>query len=95
MRTGIYAILDVKADLLVGGLHLHKAEAAAIRMFSDIAALPDTTVGRHPDDYELLFLGAIGEDNQIEPMCPPLVALTGKQWLAVNGPPIGDKHATT
>lgn len=95
MRTGIYAILDVKADMLVGGLHLHKAEAAAIRMFSDIAGTPDTTVGRHPDDYELLFLGSIGEDNQITPLCPPVPVLTGSQWAAVNGPPIGEKHASS
>lgn len=95
MRIGIYAILDVTADILIGGLHLHKAEAAAIRMFSDIAATPNTMVGLHPQEYDLLFLGTIGDERQIESSCPPITVITGKQWLAVNGPIIGEKHAST
>lgn len=78
MRTGIYAILDTAADMYIGGLHLHKHEASAVRMFNDIAMLPDTIIGKHPEDFELIQLGHLEDDNKMS--VEHMLVLTGKQW---------------
>lgn len=55
----IYAIYDKLAEDIIGGLHLHNAEATAIRWFADIVTDKRTAVAQHPDDYELQCLGSI------------------------------------
>lgn len=95
MRTGIYAILDTVADMIVGGLHLHKHDAAAIRMFTDIASSDGTTINRHPEDFVLVQLGTVIEYEPHEPRrieSDYHTVLTGKQYLAVSQPPIGERH---
>lgn len=96
MRTGIYAILDIVADGILGGLYLHKHEAAAVRFFNDIAGDPQTMVARHPSDFNLIRLGFYsgeGGDHNIIPIQDgPGVAggyeviLEGSAWEALNRP---------
>lgn len=102
MRTGIYCLYDTLAEQVIGGLQLHKAEAAAVRVFDDLARDPQTGVGRHTKDYNLLFLGWLEEDNCItspDQDHESTIVITGKQWLAINKPdteldepPIGTPH---
>lgn len=88
MRTGIYAIRDIKADDIIGGLHMHKHHAAAIRMFSDIAADEKTYISKHPEDYELLRLGYLDLDGT-PPIAPELqTIITGVQWAAMQQQPV-------
>lgn len=82
----IYAILDKVADALTGGLQTHKHEAAAIRVFVDIANDPQTTIAHHPDDFVLLCLGQVNEDHTITAMERPLEILTGSAWKASIAP---------
>lgn len=102
MRTGIYAILDTVADMIVGGLHLHKHDAAAIRMFTDIASSDGTTINKHPEDFELIYLGALynpdpdGRHTIVDlGGSKHTTIITGKQYLAVSQPPIGERHNNT
>lgn len=92
MQTGIYAILDLVADMIVGGLQLHKADAAAIRIFDELARDEKTILGKHPQDFALLKLGNLTEGHDVEP--DSSTVLTGKQWLALQTP-IGERHAQT
>lgn len=93
----IYAILDKKAQALTGGLQLHRHEAAAVRVFSDIASDPQTTIARHPEDFELLCLGLLNDEdvydekNGVTPIrsaytitatTRPTVVITGAAWKA-------------
>lgn len=89
MRTGIYAVFDLAAEEVIGGLHLHKHDASAIRMFSDGATAKGSILEKHPEDFDLLFLGTLDLD---EDDCVPGIdrevrarrVLTGKQWAAIH-----------
>lgn len=66
-----------------GPVMLYAAVPAAIRSFSDIALDPQTSVNRHPEDYDLLQIGTVDErSGEITPCSPPVVLLTGVAWLA-------------
>lgn len=82
MKTigNVYAVIDTVADMIFGPLLLQKHDAAAIRLFSDIAAMKDGIIGQHPQDFELIKLGSIEDDFQITP--EKRVVITGKQWQA-------------
>lgn len=106
MRTGIYAIYDTKAQLYVGGLQLHRHDAAAVRVFDDLARDNQTLIGRHPADFNLLLLGHLEDDNCMTSNAEDLndhehpVIMNGTQWAAINQPkqpvldepPIGEPH---
>lgn len=100
MRTGIYAIYDTKADTIVGGLHLHKHHPPAVRMFTDIAGSKDTMINRHPNDFSLIQLGTLVDDDTGLTIQPHFeVIITGAQWGAINQQPdvpdIGDQRAAS
>lgn len=80
----IFAVYDNVADLIIGGLHIHPHQAPAIRMFGDIAALPNSQIGLHPADFDLLLLGVLNEDHTITP-CKETI-LTGATWAAAQQP---------
>lgn len=84
MKTALYCILDLVADQLIGQVQLHRHEAAAIRTFGDIAALPDSLVRLHPADFALVRLGYLGDDHQLLP--DYAVVITGAQWVAAQQP---------
>lgn len=62
---GIYAVIDTKAEAIIGFLMICKHEAQAIRNFCDVADDPKGMINRHPDDYDLYRLGWLTTDNQL------------------------------
>lgn len=80
MKQGIYAIFDTMAKDITGGLYLHKHQAAAVRFYADVATDKDTSIYRHPQDYDLILLGYIQEDLTLEPRYS--VILKGSVWIA-------------
>lgn len=80
----IYAILDNVAGDLIGGLHIHRHDASAIRFFGDVANMQDSHVGRRPNDYALVCLGKFTDDHRIIPDYS--VVLEGSTWLASQKP---------
>lgn len=77
----IYAILDTVSDMILGGLHLFPHDAPAVRFFGDLCADPQTSLGRHPDDHELILVGAIDEHNNMIALERTTI-ITGKAWNA-------------
>lgn len=63
---GVYAVIDNITKEILGGLHLHKHEAAAIRFFTDVATLPNSMIAQHPNDYALWRLGYITLEQTLE-----------------------------
>lgn len=63
MKLGIYAIRDTVADTIVGGLHVFKHDAVAVRFFMDIASDHQTMVARHLGDHEMVKVGELNEDG--------------------------------
>lgn len=86
MPRQIYAIYDNVAEEIIGGLHLHPHQAPAIRMFGDIAKLPNSQIGMHPQDFDLLLLGTLLDDNSIEPSKRVVPIITGEAWSAAQQP---------
>lgn len=85
MPKQIYAIYDNVAESIIGGLHLHPHPAPAIRMFGDVAALPNSQIGLHPADFDLQLLGTLNDDNSITPHKETI--LTGATWAAAQTQP--------
>lgn len=79
MATGIYCVHDKVADAIMGGLHLHQADAPAVRMFTDALLDPKTILAAHPADFVLRFVGSIEDDGAIIPEMRDV--LDGGQWL--------------
>lgn len=88
MRTGIYALRDKLAETILGGLHLHNHDASAVRFFTDVASTPDTQVNRHANDFELVRLGYLIQDENAAPSIAEAynVILDGATWLASQRP---------
>lgn len=79
----VYAILDNKAKAIIGGLQLHSHEAAAIRTFTDIATTPNTMLQKHPEDFDLICLGHLDEDElHMVAMARHIVIMKGAAWKA-------------
>lgn len=92
-KAGIYAIRDKVAGMLIGGLHVHRHEAAAVRFFQDIATMPDSQIGRHPADFELLEIGYLDDDGNVYKNrdddtvnLEPVAVLDGATWAAMQKP---------
>ncbi|WNK14108.1 MAG: nonstructural protein [Microvirus sp.] len=85
MTTGIYAIKDTLADTIIGGLHLFKHDAAAIRFFGDVASEKNTIVNKHVSDHELVHLGSLDETSG-SLVADHRVIMTGAAWLAASTP---------
>lgn len=81
MPRNIYAIIDNKAQDLLGQLTIHRADAAAIRFFGDIMG---NASAKHQEDYDLLCLGAIVDHANDPPTidAETRTVLTGATWLA-------------
>ncbi|WNK13916.1 MAG: nonstructural protein [Microvirus sp.] len=86
----IYAIRDTLAQALVGGLHLFKHDAAAVRFFTDVISDAQTMLHRHPNDHELICLGEVcdsGKDMSVDGFVGgPVVVITGSAWVASQTP---------
>lgn len=86
-RLLITAIYDNVARAIVGPLQVFPHNAPAIRMFSDVALDKRTQIGQHPEDYDLILLGFLEEDEgapHIDACTDPLghAVITGANWVA-------------
>lgn len=82
-QASIYIIWDTVAqDVLMGAAFLHHHNASAIRMFRDMYADERSPVHKHPEDFELVYLGQLA-GCQIRPdSITAEIILTGKQLHA-------------
>jgi hypothetical protein len=76
----IYGIRDKVAESIGQQVWLFKADAAAIRFFHDVLSDAKSYPANHPDDYELVVCGVIGDDGVITTDGCPSVIFTGTQW---------------
>lgn len=56
MQSKVYSVYDVKA-LSYGPPFLASTDGIAIRMFGELVNDPNTSVGRHPEDFKLYAIG--------------------------------------
>lgn len=82
MTQRIYVIYDLKAEMTLGGLFLHRHDAAAVRFFTDVASDPQTTVNKHMADHELRCIGLFDDEAGGITGVESRVVLTGAALLA-------------
>lgn len=85
----VYAIYDNVGKAIIGGLHLHKHQAAAVRFYQDVATAPGTLLAKHAEDYDLVQLGHL-KDTALQSDFK--VVLQGKVWKATQQPDMQDKN---
>lgn len=70
MLLQAYSIFDRKA-LQYHPPFFASTDAAAVRSLSDLVQDPNTTVGRHPNDYVLYGVGTYSDaDGSLQPITP-------------------------
>lgn len=70
----VYAIYDRVAITTIGALVVERSHAQVIRLFNDLLGDTNTQVGKHPADFDLLYLGKIADDGQLLPERPETIA---------------------
>lgn len=83
MKRGLYAVYDNKAeDIITPFVPLHKHEAVAVREFTELATMKDSRIAQHPEDYSLVRVGYLNDDNlTVEPNFAEI--MTASQVLAI------------
>lgn len=77
----VYGIWDTKGETYSQMLMIYAHHAAAIRYFDDVGSAENTTVNKHPEDYELHYIGTFDDTNALHPSdTAERVLLTGAQW---------------
>lgn len=84
MPKKIIAIIDTVANDIAGPLHIMQHDAVAIRFFGDVASHPESQIGKHIDDYQLVQLGILDDDMSI--ITDKRIILTGTTWAAAQNP---------
>lgn len=90
MRRMLIAIIDNKAkDITPHNLiWVHKNTATAVRMYTDVANDPKSTIAQHLEDYDLVQLGTIDDEHKITPTYEIIVL--GKTYAAQLQEPTSD-----
>lgn len=83
MISGIYVFRDLVAKSAVGGLQLFPHHAVAVRAFSDVCAQPDTSLARHPSDFDVVVVGEFDAESLVLTPSAPEVVFTGTAWAAM------------
>lgn len=91
----LYCVRDVKANDVGDQVMVCRADAVAIRAFSDALSSTDprSLMAKYPDDYELICIGAMSDEGVIQNDGEDdgfvRVVLAGSTWKAaqakVNG----------
>lgn len=83
MNNGIpslYVVLDTLAEQILGAPLIFRADAAAVRLFSEAYNDANSVVAKHPNDHVLLCLGTIDDKTgQVVAQDTPRIVITGTQ----------------
>lgn len=84
-NTKLFQIFDTTGNTVIGPIITSHHEAAAVRQFTDLLKDQTTLLAKHPEDYELRWLGYQDEDTgTIDPTpANTSIVLTGSAWAAM------------
>lgn len=86
MKRILIAIIDNKSSEMVGNyIYVHRHIATAVRMFQDAASDKQSMLSRHLQDFDLVQLGEIDDNNDIT--LGKEILITGKALQAANEKP--------
>lgn len=78
----LIAIVDTKANDIIGPIQLFRRTEPAVRMFTDLCKTKDNPIGLHVADHELQIFGTM-DDDSLEMTYDRSVIITGTQWLTL------------
>lgn len=81
MTKNLYAVRDIVAQTLIGGIIMEPADPPAIRAFYDALRTKGSLLAEHPGDFNLLHLGNIDLDTGTIFYTNVTVVATGTGWL--------------
>lgn len=82
MQKRLYTVYDMVAGTIVGDILQALNDAPAIRAFHDALKTPNSLIGQHPADFQLLNVGIIDDDGAIYIQDNgKTVVATGAAWL--------------
>lgn len=81
MFENLYRIYDLVSESYPGPIFIERKDEAAIRPFLGVLKNTDTTIGQHPEDFELRCLGTIDTHGVITSNIRTVTS--GKQWKAM------------
>ena len=83
MIINLYVVFDRVAESVQGGVHCFPHDAVAVRFFRDVMDAPDTSLSKHPADYDLLCLGSLDNDGPALVSLVTRTVLTGASIVAI------------
>lgn len=83
MMLNVYCVFDRVAESVQGGVHVFPLDAVAIRFFRDVMDAPDTSLAKHPEDYDLICLGFLESEGPALVSVGPRTVLTGASIVAM------------
>jgi len=89
MTLNLYVVYDLVAQAVQGGVHCFPADAVAIRFFRDVMDAPDTSLNKHPEDYDLLCVGSLSSEGPRVFGDEVRTILTGASIVAVRSQEVG------
>jgi len=81
MNSNCYVVLDSLAEQVIGNPMLFKADAAAVRLFSDAFRDANSVIAKHPNDHALLCVGTLDESTGAMQTFTPRIVITGTQLV--------------
>lgn len=89
LKRALYGIFDKTAKEFLGGpfaFTLHRSEQSALRTFADIAAVPNSVIAQHPDDFIMKRVAYLDENtNELIPADDEIIS--GTIWAATRPQP--------
>lgn len=79
---GLYMVYDLLAGCVIGQIVQAATDAAATRDFHEALSNKESTLARHPADYNLIFIGTLGEDGELDTDSNKRTVAQGAAWKA-------------
>lgn len=81
-QRSLFIFHDRVAENFVGFIQINRHPAPVVRDFHSLLADKQTSLGQHPNDFNVVHIGFIDDDGTITPIAPLIIA-TGASWVAL------------
>lgn len=81
MKQEIFLVFD-RASAVYAGPFVHKTIGEATRWFTDLAVSDQNAVGKHPEDYTLMYCGTFNDGTGQFDICAPEKVTNGLEAVA-------------
>lgn len=85
LKNRMFSVHDVKCNTFLSPF-IAPTNGSAIRSFSDIVNQPESVIHKHPEDYNLYFVGEFEQDSgALLPLTAPVFLESALNLLPSNG----------